>query len=72
MKQAVEKAKMCSTNHCIEKMFCTFFLMVRTISHACGSHVQEAEKVLLLLCPPMRYFDATAHELQEKTSKENK
>lgn len=40
--------------------------MVRTISRACGSHVQEAEQVPLPLCPPMRYSDAMAHELRER------
>lgn len=57
---------MFSTNHCMKKMFCTFYVMVTTISRACGSHVQVAEQVLLLPCHPMRYSAATAHRLQER------
>lgn len=44
-------------------MFCTFCVMVRTISRACGFHVQGGELVPPLQCPPMRYSDAMAHEL---------
>lgn len=53
----------CSTIDHITKMFCTFCVTVRTISRACGFHVQEAEQVPLLPCPPMRCSDAMAHEL---------
>lgn len=38
--------------------------MERTISHAYESHVQEAEKVPLLPCPPMMYSDAMSPVLQ--------
>lgn len=53
----------------LKKMFCTFCVKVRTISRACGSHVQEGEQVLLLQCPPMRYSDAMAHELQKRQAR---
>lgn len=43
----------------------TFYVMVRTISHAYEFHDQVGEMAPPLLCPPMRYSDATAHGLQD-------
>lgn len=42
----------------------TFYVMVRTISHAYEFHDQVGEMVPPLLCPPMRCSDAMAHGLQ--------